>query len=33
MLSLMLGVTPFSTVDESSPGTWQVRFYAPEGAK
>ncbi len=29
----VLVVTPFSTVDETSPGIWKVRFYAPEGAK
>lgn len=29
----VLVVTPFSTVEETSPGDWRVRFYAPEGAK
>jgi len=29
----VLVVTPFSTVDETSPGVWKVRFYAPEGAQ
>jgi hypothetical protein len=29
----VLVVTPFSMVNETSPGTWKVRFYAPEGAE
>ena len=31
--SWILVVTPFSTVTETSPGVWKLRFYAPDGAK